>query len=576
MIQNQAKLALEAIHNGDSVAAYESRVLDFKEEAGRRGPDGGLAPSSARNEAAAKALAEEAACLANTDGGLIVVGIDDAQRGSDAFVGSQMDTEWLRRRIWELVQPNLTTEVNEWSFSGVRLLVIRIPRSYRLHRAGRRFKHRIDDSCVEMTPEHQRRAEEERVGADFTAELAAKTTDEVSGEAIETVRAFLRQTAEPTRAAMAERPTADLLRALGLARGTTLNLAGEILLCANGRTWIDYRRRAHPGSDSLDRLELEAPLIVAYRDLMVRLDASNDARELHLSSGVHTRLRLIPPPAVREAVVNALMHRDYRLADPVDIEWVGAQLHVTSPGPFPLGVTADNIITARSSPRNTVLATVFRSLRLAEHEGIGVDRMFRDMAKVGHALPTIQENQGAVRCVLIGGEPSAPLVELFAAHPDASQDVDIVLVLHVLQEHADIGVNEVSRILQKTESEAKDALGRTSDVGLITLTTSSSRRTPRYRLSDSAREALHSVLPYLTTSSSEAEEFVISHLLTHDKIRPRDVSELLGVSYVQASRILREIRESGVIKIGSKYPTGRGTFHIRGGRFNEARSRLGL
>jgi ATP-dependent DNA helicase RecG len=567
-----------AIKDGATAESVENLTLDFKEEAGRRGKDGVYGPGPSENEAAARALAEEACCLANTEGGVLVVGVADKGRGPDALVGAALDAEWLREKIWAYSDPHLGVEVQEVFEEGVRLLHVLVRRGYRLHRSARKYKHRYGSQCVEMTADEQRRAEEERFGYDWSAELSDAGLPDVSEGAVDRARGYLRATGEASRLSLAARRTPDLLRALGvLGRDDRLTNAGKLLFVSGEHVLVDYQRRRAPGTSSTDRLEAPGPLLEAYAEVKTRIDAVNEERQLQLPSGVRPRIRLIPDRAVREALVNALIHRDYRTPDPVLVEFTGTQLVVSSPGGFPPGITADNIISERSHPRNASLTRVFRSLRLAEQEGVGVDRMYRDMVSAGHAIPTFADRGGRVRCVLTGGEPSPPVVALIASLPeDAQDDVDLALVLHALMTQASVGPEELAFPLQKLPQEAAAALIRGQDLGLLTSAHGSTRAKPRFRLADETRAHLRPLLPYVTTSAHEAEEFVVRHLLVQPSIKPADVADMLDVTVVQGSRILKELREADVLVFGSEQTRGRGTFHVAGPRFGDAVRRHGL
>ena len=574
----EALRAIAVIKTGVRVDDVESLTLDFKEEAGRRARDGVYGPGSAHNDAAARSLAEAAACLANTEGGVLVIGVADKGVGQDALIGAELDPEWLRERVWACTEPHLGVEVEERYEDGVRLLLVLVQRGFRLHRADRKFKHRIGTGCVEMSAEDQRRAEEDRSSYDWSAEPSNHTLADVSEAAVELVRQYLRATEDDSRMELAGRPTPDMLRRLGvMGPDDRLNQAGAVLFVPSDHVVIDYKRRKVPGGSSVDRSEETAPLIQAYRQVKNRIDAVNEVRELQLLSGVRPRIRLIPDGAVREALVNALIHRDYRHAEAVDVEFVGTQLIVTSPGGFPPGITEDNIISERSHPRNAALTNVFRSLRLAEQEGVGVDRMFRDMVSVGHPVPSIADREGRVRCVLVGGEPSEPVVALMASLPsDARDDVDIALILHTLLSRANVSPPELTDVLQKLEQECVEALRRGEVAGVLQSVSWSTRARARWRLSDSARQQLRAILPYLTTSASEAEEFIVRHLQTHETIKPKDVADMLDITEPSGSRILRELREAEVVAFGSERTRGRGVFHIRGPRYDAARRRHGV
>ncbi len=573
-----ARRAIAEVKAGAAVESVESLTLDFKEEAGRRVKDGIYGPGLPRNDAAARALAEEACCLANTEGGILVVGVMDKGTGHAALIGTDIDAEWLREKIWAYSEPHLGVEVQVAPEDGVRLLYILVQRGYSLHRSAKKYKHRLGTRCVEMTADDQRHAEEDRFGYDWSAELSDGALADVSEGAVDRAREYLRGTGEDSRLALAARPTPDLLRSLGvLGRDDRLTNAGKILFVTGERVLVDYQRRKAPGASSVDRLEARAPLLTAYAELKTRIDAVNEERQLQLPSGVRPRIRLIPDRAVREALVNALIHRDYRSPDPVLVEFTGSQLVVSSPGGFPPGIRVDNIISERSHPRNATLTGVFRSLRLAEQEGVGVDRMFRDMVSAGHSTPTFADRGGRVRCVLTGGEPSAPVVALMASLPEEAQDdVDLALILHALMQAANVGPDELTYLLQKLPQEAAEALRRGHVLGLLNSAHGSTRARPRFRLSDSAREQLREVLPYITTSSEQAEEFIVRHLQAHPSVKPRDVADMLDVTEVQGSRILRELREAQVLEIGSPQTRGRGVFHVPGPRFDDAARRHGL
>ena len=102
--------ALEQLARGEPVERIETTRLDLKEEPGRRAKGGSVLPGQRENEEAASYLAGEMACMANTPGGgAIIVGVaDDGSR-----VGTELDGDWLRHRIWEISKRRLTVAVRD-------------------------------------------------------------------------------------------------------------------------------------------------------------------------------------------------------------------------------------------------------------------------------------------------------------------------------------------------------------------------------------------------------------------------------------------------------------------------------
>ena len=564
--------ALKDLLEGVKAADLESQTLDFKEEADSVTRDGVRANNSEHNQHAAKGLAEAAACFANADGGSIVVGVDDKRCGPDALVGASLDPEWLRKRVWDLTQPHLTVEIDVRSEEGTRLLIVYIPSSFELHKVGRRMTHRIGTDCVDMHPDVQCRVMEERSGYDFSAEETAFTLADVSPTALERAREYLRAFDDRSRGDLANKDAPELLRRLGvLSASGRLKRAGALLfvgISEGAPTMISYKRRHVPGGSSLQRIDATQPLLEAFHTVKSAIDAVNDTVHLSLGSGVRPQVRIVPDGAVREAIVNALMHRDYRLPGPIDIEFVGTQIVVDSPGGFVTGIDEHNILSHPSKPRNVVLTGVFRSLRLAEQEGVGVDRMYWEMVRSGLELPSITDVGGRVRCVLLGGDPVEQIFQLLNELPsDARDDVDASLIVHSLLRQATINIKDLSPLLQRSESEALTALRRAESYGLVSPTTSTLRyKSPNFRFTDEVREKLRSRLPYVTTSARDAEHFILRYLTAKDTITSSDVQEILGVKPVQASRILRSLREAGTITLGSDHETGRGVFYRRGNR----------
>ncbi|MEW6581376.1 MAG: RNA-binding domain-containing protein [Actinomycetota bacterium] len=127
--REEALSAISRVRRGERAQDVESEIVDFKEEAGTVGRSGvGRRPIDPRDEAAARALAAAAACLANSEkGGVLVVGVNDAGAGDSAFVGAHLDTGWLRTRIHSLTVPGLSVdEPEEMQVAGARIYLVNV------------------------------------------------------------------------------------------------------------------------------------------------------------------------------------------------------------------------------------------------------------------------------------------------------------------------------------------------------------------------------------------------------------------------------------------------------------------
>ncbi|MCI0475698.1 MAG: DeoR family transcriptional regulator, partial [Anaerolineales bacterium] len=109
-----------------------------------------------------------------------------------------------------------------------------------------------------------------------------------------------------------------------------------------------------------------------------------------------------PIPAVREAIVNAVAHRDYAIrGDEIRVLMFSDRIEVYSPGRLPGHVTVANIADERFS-RNEVIAQVLADLGFIERLGYGIDRMIRQMREWGLPAPRFAETTNGFKVTLRG------------------------------------------------------------------------------------------------------------------------------------------------------------------------------
>ncbi len=80
--------------------------------------------------------------------------------------------------------------------------------------------------------------------------------------------------------------------------------------------------------------------------------------------------------AFREALVNALVHRDYSRLGAIHVKLDDDGLSISSPGGFVDGVTLQNLLIVAPQSRNPLLADVIKRIGLAERTGRGIDRIY--------------------------------------------------------------------------------------------------------------------------------------------------------------------------------------------------------
>ncbi len=548
--RQEALDALARVIKGETGRDLETETIDFKEEHGTVTRTGERRPIPPRHERAAAALAEEVACMANSQrGGVLIVGVDERAAGPDAIAGTYLEPIWLRQRIWALTQPNYSIdEVEALSHFGKRLYLINVAPALEEIRSGDKLRTRQGTSCIELTGDRAREFLEQRRGFDWTAEPSGIRFSAATPQALASARRRYRE-----EHGSAPGSDLEIARRMGVVSETgsdpELNRAGAVLLAAfePGNEQLQVLVTSVEGTPSRQTVRGPAPLLPLLDEAWSVLETTAFPPTPVIVGTQRRQTRAVPDKALRESMVNAVMHRDYR-QDRSAIVVVasgdpGEALKVRSPGGLPPGVSVDRLLSTPSRPRNPTLAQVMRVLGLAEREGIGVDTMYHVMLRDGHPAPSIVEDGGDVVVRLSGGRADLSVRAFFddlaERDPRLGDDVRATIAVSMMFRAVSIRPEQVASEAQSTADEALEVLERLVDAGAVERLLD---RSQTFRLSRAARDALASRIAYRRRSAMEQHwETVRAYLDEHDEIAREDVVRLLGISETRASQVLRAL-----------------------------------
>ena len=564
----EAERVLNALATGGcDPESLESAAVDLKEEAGRRS-NGAIHPGPSENERAARQLAQEAACMANTaGGGVLIVGVDGR---TGEIIGADTEPGWLRTRIYELTDRRLTVNIRVAGVRGKRLLVISVPQAVEPVPFKGKYRHRLGKACVEVTSTELLRGIFAGAAADPSYQRSATPSDAVSPRTEAALRGRLTQgDGLPTQSDLdkAALPLRDLLIRLGLVFEDTeyLNEAGRILLAAGRSPTLDYTYREVPGGPSSVRIyETGLSLLEQIELVVAEANRNNPITEITDGPKVH-RVRAIPHRSLREAILNGVCHRDWTDPAPTVVEHIGYELRVTSPGGLMRGITVGNIITHPSVPRYRTLMNAVRQVGLVEQEGMGVDRMFADLIRIGNTPPLIElTDDPSVRVILSGRRPDEDRYRFFLDLQPRRvfDDVDTALAVWRASQPGTpfLTAESCAPLLQRSPDDAETALHRVAEYKLggvrklLTPMTTPDGSPPAWVLSRAARAALR------TKPSSEPSIPALAWLQERGRISSTEYREITGFSHATAVAHLKVLAEAGRMK--PSRPSGRGRgFH---------------
>ncbi len=130
-----------------------------------------------------------------------------------------------------------------------------------------------------------------------------------------------------------------------------------------------------------------------------------------------------PKIALKEAVVNAIVHRDYEIDQPTRVEVYADRIEIYSPGGLPMNLDKTKFIEgkAKASWRNQAFGRIFHKLNLAQHQGSGIEKIITSMKEEGCPNPIFQLDVDSITCIL----PAHPRHQVMRQISEAESNIVI-------------------------------------------------------------------------------------------------------------------------------------------------------
>lgn len=328
--------------------------------------------------------------IGNEGGGYIIVGVDNQKN----IVGTSAPMPNAKSVFDKTGQKINVHEV--YDDAQRRVLVIDIPS----RGIGQLFKFagvplmRVNDSLEAMSDAEQRRILLEGVD-DFSARPCSGTTiADLDPLALAKLK-DLYQKKHTDNKTIATQSDAQFLVDVGLTKNNVPTYAALILLgseaalkqhLANAEISFEYRNRANDIPYN-DRVDYRKAFVLSAFEIWEKVSSRQQVYPV-IQGFLRREIPAFNEEAFREALFNAVCHRDYTATPSVTIRQSPECIEVTSPGGFPHGVSLENILTVQSTPRNRLLAEVFQKVFLGvERSGQGADKIFRLTIEEGKGMP---------------------------------------------------------------------------------------------------------------------------------------------------------------------------------------------
>ncbi len=517
-------------------------------------------------------LVEALVGLANTEGGELWLGVEDDGRAT----GLHADHTVLMGLIGLVAartSPALQVDVESVDVDGLKVARIHVPKAYGevATQAGvylrRRIKHDGTPECVPMLP-HERLSRASSFGlVDVSAQPVLGCTL-ADFDPLERER--LRQAVHKYGGdrVLLELDDEALDGALGFSTRTP---AGERVPTLTGLLVIGrenaLRERVSTHEFAFQVLAREAVSFNEFRrfPLLKALDwLETNFRPYNPEKEVQIGLFRVPIPKVdmgafREAVANALVHRDYHRLGAVHVRLDDHGLTVSNPGGLVEGVTLQNLLTTAPRPRNPALADAMKRIGIVERSGRGVDKIYRGMLRFGRPEPDYSRtDHNSVVLQLATVEADEVFLQLIVGQENRQNGtalpIDSLIALAVLREQKRLGIDELAQHIHRDSTQARGTLESLVEAGLVQ--PHGNTRNRSYTLSAEVYQAKGQQVAYTRQvgfSSLQNEQMVLSHVRHHGQIRRSEVIDLCHLTEDQAAKLLKRLKDDGrLVKSGER------------------------
>ncbi len=364
----------------------------------------------------AELLADCLVAFANNLGGLVVLGVEENGRLAPEIWPEEAEIA-LQEAVAQCHPPVLCQWQTIPIAQGGQLIGIRVERSMDLHStADGRILVRRGAENRPLTGEEVTRIAAGRTTGDFEDEhVPGATTADFDPEILREYLAMREERGAAQTSSRDEilfevgaidhegRPTVTGILLFGKQPQTFLPQSGAIFV----RFPSTEPRNEEGGAGYGRRDELRGPLPriverlwnIVWEEMRVGAVVNQLQRE---------ELTEYPAFAVREAIINAVAHRDYRIKGRrIEVRMYSDRLEVISPGGLPGYITLDNLVEEHYS-RNPRLVNGLYQWGYIEELGLGIDLMIDEMVRLGHPPPEFKATEYSFTVTLSNNRPNRP------------------------------------------------------------------------------------------------------------------------------------------------------------------------
>lgn len=503
--------------------------------------------------------------LANTQGGYLIVGIEDNGKITGLHKKHQ-NMQGLASLIASRTVPSLSVKTEQITVDSLPIAIIYVPSSNTLVATSdgliqrRRLK---ADGSPESIPFHPHEFMQRQSTLGVIDPSAIPMMD-ISSDALDPLQrqrlrnAIKRYGGDNALAALDDEQLDGALRLVIEVEGNKHPTLTGLLFLGTVELLRDYLPSHEVAFQVLNGTNVQVneffkkPLLETFEEVELLFRARVTEEEIQIGL-FRTPIPNYDRQAFREAFVNALVHRDYHRLGMVQVKLDDTGLTISSAGGFVEGVNLNNLLVVAPRSRNPLLADVMKRIGLAERTGRGIDRIYEGMLRYGRPAPDYSmSDTSAVSLYMANAGADVEFVRMIVEQEErtGNMPIDSLIILSRLRDERRLTTAELIPSIQKPETQVRSVLGRLTETGLIEAHGQGRGRS--YTLSSRVYKELGEQIKYVRQTGADAiqqEQMIISFIRLNGSIRRADVMELCKLDKDRASRLLKNMKNNNLLEL---------------------------
>ncbi len=439
----------------DLISMPESKTLEFKE----RMPE-------------PLAIAKTACAFANGGGGTILIGVADKEKTITGIDAQEIHIleEKIANIVYSMVEPTAAVHITIHNLEGKLILKIDVfPGSLKPYHL--KNKGEIEGTYIRVGSTNRKadietieelRRQRMNISFDETSIIDA-TIEDLDARNIEI---YLKKREEVRDIPKVE-PEAEFLKKIKAVRQQNGSIhptvAGILLFSSEPEKYIQgavikcARFKSNEMDEFIDQKIIRGSLFSQIEET-IAFFKKNVKRGAKIEGLYRIEEYEYPETAIREAVVNAVCHRDYsRKGADIKFAIFDDRIEITSPGGLLPQISLSDLGTGVSELRNKIIGRIFNEAGLIEGWGTGIRRIRKQIEEKGLVPPEFKENNGFFKTIIY----NEPLQKRFEF------DEDEKAIIAYIQKYGKASTKELEKVLEKSKATIKRKIRTLTEKGYL-------------------------------------------------------------------------------------------------------------